>query len=166
MSYIGLKSAIQIIFHGKRYPPLLRSRIFFLITDWLGGVNSSAYNCARSCAQKFYPDNTDTTNTTAYETTYNCIANCTGTSFPSWAAMVNATETATSTTVFQVFTTTTTRSTSSISSATSTTSTSASTTSTLTTTSSATTPTKTSGGDNVGASYGLLVAGILGVMAL
>jgi len=126
----------------------------------------SAYNCARTCAQKFYPDNTDTTNATAYETTYNCIANCTGTSFPSWAAMVNATETATSTTTFQFFTTTTTRSTSSKSSATSTTSTRTSTTSTLTTTSSASTPTKTSGGGNVGASYGLLVAGVLGVMAL
>jgi len=167
MSYMGLKSAIQIIFHGTRYPHLLlKSRIFFLIIDWLRGVNSSAYNCARSCAQKFYPDNTDTTNTTAYETTYNCIANCTGTSFPSWAAMVNATETATSTTVFQSFTTTTTRSMSSKSSITSTTSTSTSTTSTLTTTSSASTPTKTSGGGNVGASYGLLFAGVLGVMAL
>jgi hypothetical protein len=36
----------------------------------------------------------------------------------------------------------------------------------LTTTSSASTPTKTSGGGNVGASYGLLFAGVLGVMAL
>ena len=129
-------------------------------------VNSSAYGCARGCSQKFYPDNTDSTNTTAYETTYNCIAACPGASFPSWAAMVNATETAISTTIFQTFTTTTTRSTSSKSSTTSTTPTSTSASRTLTTTSSASTPTKTSGGGDVGVSYGLLFAGVLGVIAL
>lgn len=42
----------------------------------------SAYDCARQCAQKYYPDNVSSQSATAYEPTYDCIAACPGVSYP------------------------------------------------------------------------------------
>jgi hypothetical protein len=45
-------------------------------------VPSSAYDYARQCAQKYYPDNVSSRTASAYQTTYDCIASCPGVSYP------------------------------------------------------------------------------------
>jgi hypothetical protein len=52
------------------------------ITAGIDYVPCSAYDCARQCSQKYYPDNVSSQSPSAYEPTYNCIAACPGVSYP------------------------------------------------------------------------------------
>jgi hypothetical protein len=49
--------------------------------DW---IPCSAYNCARQCSQKYYPDNVNSNSIDTYKTTYDCLTACPGVSAPSW----------------------------------------------------------------------------------
>jgi len=59
----------------------------------LGEMNSlpcSAYACARKCNDKYFEErNTTSEDPNVYKNTYECVAACPGTTFPSWDSIVN-----------------------------------------------------------------------------
>ncbi|KAK1987049.1 hypothetical protein LZ30DRAFT_568884, partial [Colletotrichum cereale] len=59
----------------------------------LGDMNSlpcSAYACARKCNDKYFDErNTTSEDPSTYKNTYECVAACPGTTFPSWDSVIN-----------------------------------------------------------------------------
>jgi hypothetical protein len=53
----------------------------YLVGDY-DYIPCSAYDCARQCSQKYYPNNVDSYSISAYKPTYECIAACPGVSYP------------------------------------------------------------------------------------
>ncbi|KAK2010696.1 hypothetical protein LZ32DRAFT_374006 [Colletotrichum eremochloae] len=53
-------------------------------------IPCSAYACARQCNDKYFEErNTTSEDPSVYKNTYECVAACPGTTFPSWDSIIN-----------------------------------------------------------------------------